>query len=197
MAKERKAFNEVNDVNELKKVFQENIKYLTNGYFNPELLEYTIESLDNLTPEENKYLFVLIHELDEKMNHPGQSNKGLFHKIPTILASIIYIKDYYQHVTKYQPYELATLSRFSVINRLPEYQDSITLYTPNILKEVLNKSKDFFAHHTILIVVEKMLTENKTEQEIIEYIKNTDYKNIMIEKLKIETELKRSLGVIK
>lgn len=196
MAKTKKAFIEVNNINELKDFFQKNIKYLTNGYFNPDLLEFSISSLDNLTIEQNKYLFSLIHELDSKMNQPGQANQGLYQKIPTILSGIIYITNYFDKIKQYQPYELATLSNFSIPKELSDYEYIINKYTPNILKETLNKTKDFYAHQNILHVVEKMLEESKTEQEIINYIKNTNYEKIRMEFNQIYTEIKRTLGVI-
>lgn len=196
MARAKEAFLEVKTIHDIKEIFKDNIRYLTNGYFNPELLEYTINCLDNLTEEKQNYLFALIHETDKKMNHPYQANYGLYHKIPAILSSIIYINNHYEQVKKYKPYELATLSKFSVLKTIPEYEEALVQYTPKIMKRILKKSTDFSAHYNILTVVENMLDNNKTEEEIIEYIKNTDYEIIRNESEKIIEEIKKSLGVI-
>jgi len=196
MSRKKEVFSEINTIEELKELFQNNINYLTNGYFSSELLEYTIESLDSLTEEKQELLFKLIHETDKIMNGPYQANFGLFHKIPTILSSIIYINNHYEDTLKYKPYELATLSKFSVLKTLPEYEEALKLYTPKIMRETLKKSSDFYAHYKILTVVEEMLENEKTEEEIINYIKTTDYEIIRKEHEKIIERLEKSLGVI-
>ena len=189
MAKSKKAFENIKTTNDLIKIFEENIDLIMYGYFNEKLLETALLSLNNFDNEKLKHLYKLIQVTDSKINQAGQARYGLRHKIPTILASIIYIEYFFEEIKKYQPEEMLVLARFTASNNLEEYEESIKIYPQEILKEVIKKNKSIISCDNVMIAVQMLREKEKTTNEIIEYLQSKSYDEIRNDAEEYEREI--------
>ena len=147
MAKKKLAFEDVYDINSLKKIYEQNQEYVTGiglAYFNKKLLAKSYENLNNFNKQQEEYFINLVHKVDKTMNLPGQANQGLFHKTPTLLASTIYIGEHFDEIKNFNYEELAYLARFTATEPIESYDIFLTFFTKNILSSIIKKTKSFF-----------------------------------------------------
>ena len=106
MAKDKLIFNKTTNYEELVKLMEEELPYISKYYFNKDAYEQAIASFHTFDEEARKKIVAFANHVDSKMNFPGQAHKNRYHKIPTILAGSIYLDLYPEKVEELSLEEL-------------------------------------------------------------------------------------------
>lgn len=185
----KKLFNQVKTYDDIKNIIRDNADYLNNGYFNIETLSQGIDSLYNLSIEKQPKIVEFAHQLDQSMSLEGLAKQNSYHKIPTLLAGIIYYDKYYDEIMSYSLDEQTILAKFSIIKSLEFYQNATKEYTKEVVSCIADKNTDFMIRSDLMFLTQELLNEGKNTEEIITHIASTPQDELLEDVYKRETEL--------
>ena len=168
MSKKEKMFGTVNSLADFKILLEENIDLVVNGYLSPEISEYALGKLKEMSAEQEKKFITNVNFIDKKINDRVQTKT----KIATILTSAIYLMDYYKEIENYTAEELTLLSVNSIYQNLDFFKEAPNIYTKEVMAETIKKSKNFFEQKDIVLVIEKLAAKEKNSSEIKKYIED-------------------------
>lgn len=198
MTKKLKLFDEVTTYDDVKNIIRENVNYLNNGYFNIESLTEGINSLNNLPLDKQSKVLKLVNQIDKTMSLPGSANQNSYHKIPTLLAGILYYDKYDNQISSYSLDEQTILAHYSITQGPTFYQSATKTYNKQIISCIAIKSKDLFTRDDLMFLTQQLIVEEKKGEEIIEYITSTPQDTLIDEVNKRKIELiKPMLGEFK
>lgn len=189
MREKSQLFNKVTTYDDIKNIIRDNANYLNTGYFNIQSLSQGINSLYNLSVEKQSKVIEFAHQLDHSLKLIGAAKQNCYHKIPTLLAGIIYYDKYYDEFSSYSLDEQTILAKFSIIQPPEFYQSATKTYTKEIVNCIANKSTDFFIRSDLMFLTRELLNEKKQTKEIKEYITTTPQDDLLQEIAKRESEL--------
>lgn len=189
MRETQKLFNQVQTYDDIKNIIRANTDYLDNGYFNSEALSQGINSLYNLSMEKQPKVVAFAHQLDQSMSLEGLAKQNSYHKIPTLLAGIIYYDKHYDEISSYSLDEQAILAKFSIIQSLEFYQNATKKYTKEIIGSIAGKSTDFLVRSDLMFLTQELLNEGMNTGAITTYITSTPQNELLQDINKREAKL--------
>lgn len=175
--KEKEAFKNVFSIEDFLdriKSSNENIKCLTNNYFNDDTIEVAIACLNNIKNNNKEKDFLdYMHFVDKNLNFPGQASENKRHKIPTIFAGAIYIDKFEKEFNIYTAPQKMIISKFSAIEYLDFYENINNIFSREVMDTIINKNKDWSFQDDFMTIAYKYRNE-KSNEEIINYLNEHD-----------------------
>lgn len=196
--KPKEAFKNVNSINrfiEIIKNNEDNLNCLIDNYFNGEMIETAIVSLNRIksNSDKTKQFLNFMHYVDSKLNYAGQYNQNKRHKIPTIYAGAIYIDKYEKNFNKYTMEQKLLIAKYSIVEFLEFYKDINNLFSRRIMDCIVSKHKKW-SYQTEFMTIAIKYQKTKTEDEVIEYIESKEPDELLRESYSDYLELVKKLG---
>ena len=152
-----------------------------------DILSIVLNNLKGTSFTNERRFLALLHTIDENMNPTSTQQKNKYRKLMTILSGIYYIEN--NHYFNYSNDELALLADISCYEDKKFYDEAYLKYPRELLQTILNLSNDYMIHDDLMILVEKMYSENKTLEEIINYLKEKNLHELLQEAFTYEKKL--------
>lgn len=188
------AFTEIKTLEDFKSEMKQSLKYLGDDYLDPEAADLAIEALGNL-PEERQAEFIkYIHHVDKTLSYPGAAEANRHHKIPTILAGLIYYYGYWDKIKDLNMDEIAILSRFSAPKYLQFYENSVEYFDKPILSAIALKISDYMFRGSFIDAADLRLQKGENKETIAEHITNTPLDELKQEGVEAYREKYREIG---
>lgn len=178
MAESKRAYKDTKTIADLKEDFANFPRYVYQGYFDPESLNYALSGLDIITEENKEYFLEFVHHIDKTMSMAGTANANRYHKIPTILAAAIYYAYYPEKIEDLDYDELAVLAKHAIPEPFEFYQTSRTMFSKELLSTIHNLGDDFMYRSMYTELAEYKITEGKSPNEVTKYFKETPKEKI-------------------
>jgi len=196
--KPREAFKNVNSINrfiEIIKNNEDNLNCLIDNYFNGEMIETAIVSLNRIksNSDKTKHFLKFMHYVDSKLNFAGQYNQNKRHKIPTIYAGAIYIDKFEKEFNEYTMEQKLLIAKYSIVEYLEFYKNINKIFSKKIMNCIVEKDKKW-SYQTEFMTIAKKYEKTKTEDEIIEYIKSKEPEELLRESYSDFLELVKKIG---
>lgn len=196
--KPKEAFKNVNNIDrfiEIIKNNEDNLNCLVDNYFNSDMVETAIVSLNKIksNPEKTKQFLNFMHYVDSKLNFEGQYNQNKKHKIPTIYAGAIYIDKYEKIFNKYTMEQKLLIAKYSIVEYLEFYKEINNLFSKRMMDCIVAKHKKW-SYQAEFMNVAKKHKKDKTEDEVIEYIESKEPEELLRESYSDFLELVKKIG---
>lgn len=134
--------------------------------------------MNNLSEEQQKKFLKVLKVIDKKFNHKYQRGNNFQDKMATSLSSIILISNY-KDLKYYDNISIAILAKY-LCNQSLYYLQQLNLpFSNELLKVVATKSEDYMFAQEYLILAEKFLAENKSQDFIIDFFENTSSEKVL------------------
>ena len=189
MSKEKLLFNKTSSHQELVELIENELIHVGKSYFNHDAYEQAIASLHTFDEITKKRIVEFANYVDSNMNYASQANKNRFHKIPTILAGAIYLDLYPDKIEDLSLEELQILAKYSINLPLIFYKNATMYYNKELLSVIRQISPDYMYQTSYMYLAEKYLGKGQTPDEVTEYFKKTDPKQLLEESFEYEMKM--------
>lgn len=190
----KKAFDQINSIADLRVELQENINYLTGYYLNSETLDAAIAGLNILTEQGQKDYLTFVHHVDKSLSLAGAAKANRYHKIPTIMAGLIYYAYYPSTITDLTLDEITILAKFSIVESLQFYENSVEYYGKPLLSTVASLSPDFMYRDGFMHLANKYLKEGTENSSVVTHFETTPLEDLKQEMFTYEQEIVKEVG---
>ncbi len=154
------------------------------NYFEDKNLQEVFSKLKNVNEER---LLDVLHCIDKKLNIGNKNIKNKEHKLMTLFSTCLYlIREEYD---SYSSSELVLLGEISPYEDISFYDNAHLKYSKDLLQTILAKTTHYMEEESILVLVEELYNEKKSTQDIINYIKEKDTKELLQEAFIYEKKL--------
>ena len=189
MAKDKLIFKQTKSYEEVVRLLEAELPYISKYYFHEDAIEQALASFHTQDEKTQAKIVAFANHVDKKMNFGGQAHKNRFHKIPTILAGAIYLDLYPEAVEGLTPDELEILAKHSITLPLMFYKSAPMYYTKELLAAIYQIGPDFMYRSGYMFLTEKYFEQGKTPEEITEYFLSTNTKDLLQESFDYERQI--------
>ena len=189
MAKDKLIFKQTKSYEEVVRLLEAELPYISKYYFHEDAIEQALASFHTPDEKTQAKIVAFANHVDKKMNFGGQAHKNRFHKIPTILAGAIYLDLYPEAVEGLTPDELEILAKHSITLPLMFYKSAPMYYTKELLAVINEKGEDFMFKTDYIYLTEKYFKMGKTPTEVTEYFRKTPTEELTEEAFEYERKM--------
>ena len=189
MAKDKLIFKQTKSYEEVVRLLEAELPYISKYYFHEDAIEQALASFHTQDEKTQAKIVAFANHVDKKMNFGGQAHKNRFHKIPTILAGAIYLDLYPEAVEGLTPDELEILAKHSITLPLMFYKSAPMYYTKELLAVIYEKGEDFMYRTGYMFLTEKYFDMKKTPEEVTAYFKEKSVKELTEESFEYERQI--------
>lgn len=189
MAQDKFLFQKTQDYEEFLQHVNEHLPHTSKYYFYSENLEQALTSINTKDEETRKRILNFANYVDKKLNLGGQAHKNRYHKIPTVLAGAIYLDLYPDKIENLALEEFIILAKHAITLPIMFYKTGTMYYTKELLALIHRIGADYMYHSTYMFLTEKYFNMGKTSEEVTEYFKSTDPKDLLEEAFEYERQL--------
>ena len=190
----QRAFTDIKTISDLKEELKKHPNYLQNSYLNPETLEAAIKGLEYLSENEAEAYLEFVHHVDKALSMGGTARGNRYHKLPTIMAGLIYYAYYPSTISELSLDEITILSKFSIINPLQFYENSVEYYGKDLLDEISKTTNDFMYRDGFMHLAETKLKSGIPNSQVVTHFANTPLELLKEELFTLEREEMKEVG---
>ena len=172
-------FENIETKEDIIKMIELNSKWVLNPYLQRSSLEMVIPKLVTLSKEDEKKAVEYIHHVDNFLNIASQAEGNKMHKIPTFIIGMHYMLNHPDKIEGLDLDEITLLSKYSIVEDEDFYNDKKQVFTKDILKSVLNKTKDDSRRDLLMNMIMRMNKNGSSLEEIQKYIEETPIEELV------------------
>ena len=179
-------FDKAETVFDVSKVIQDNVDRIS--FLQPEILNHHYHSLIAMEDAKQEKFMNFVHFVDTSYSPHGSSSL-LRQKLFTVLAGATYYYDFYNQISNYTNKELAILSKWSIIEPVDNYSETLERFPQSVLSLIAMKAKTTYESDDLILWYDYFYNSEEDRAHLENRLQKEALTSLLSESFKIQEKI--------